>query len=163
MIKVYPDRRWPACLRVLADTVTAAWTIVWIYLGLLIYQTVMGLEVIADGITSTGTTLNSWIASFRHAVPGGIPLLTQFLLNVADTLRKYSGDSLVTTGHNIHQAILQTAVVMALLIAVPPILLVMVPYLGWRWRDMRETGAALAFVRIASLTGRADQARAVLA
>ncbi len=163
MIKVYPDRRWPAFLRVLADSVTAAWTIVWIYLGLLIYQTVMGLEVIADGITNTGTTLNSWIASFRHAVPGGIPLLTQFLLNVADTLRKYSGDSLVSTGHNIHQAILQTAVVMALLIAVPPILLVMVPYLGWRWRDMRETGAALAFVRIASLTGRADQARAVLA
>jgi hypothetical protein len=163
VIKVYPDRRWPAFLRVLADSVTAAWTIVWIYLGLLIYQTVMGLEVIADGITNTGVTLNSWIASFRHAVPGGIPLLTQFLLNVADALRKYSGDSLVATGHNIHQAILQTAVVLALLVAVPPILLVMAPYIGWRWRDMRETGAALAFVRIASLTGRADQARAVLA
>jgi hypothetical protein len=28
---------------------------------------------------------------------------------------------------------------------------------------MRETGAALAFVRIASMTGRADAARAVLA
>jgi hypothetical protein len=28
---------------------------------------------------------------------------------------------------------------------------------------MRETGAALAFVRIASITGRAEQARAVLA
>ena len=28
---------------------------------------------------------------------------------------------------------------------------------------MRETGAALAFVRIASITGRADAARAVLA
>ena len=163
MIKVYPDRRWPAFLRVLADTVTAVWTIVWIYLGLLIYQTVMGLEVVADGITNTGATFNGWIASFRHAVPGGIPLLTQFLLNVADTLRKYSGDSLVATGHNIHTAILRVAVVLALLVAVPPLLLVMVPYIGWRWRDMRETGAALAFVRIASLTGRADQARAVLA
>jgi hypothetical protein len=58
---------------------------------------------------------------------------------------------------------LQTAIVLALLVAVPPILLVLVPYLGWRWRDMRETGAALAFVRIASITGRAEQARAVLA
>jgi len=53
--------------------------------------------------------------------------------------------------------------VLALLVAVPPILLVLVPYGGWRWRDMRETGAALAFVRIASITGRADAARAVLA
>jgi len=40
---------------------------------------------------------------------------------------------------------------------------VLVPYTGWRWRDMRETGAALAFVRIAAMTGRADAARAVLA
>lgn len=91
MIKVYPDRRWPAFLRVLADTVTTSWSIVWAYLGFLIYQTVMGLEVIADGITSTGTTFNSWIASFRHAVPGGIPFLTQFLLDTADALKKYSG------------------------------------------------------------------------
>lgn len=163
MIKAYPDSRWPAFLRVLADTVTIVWSIVWAYLGWLIYQTVMGLEAIADGITSTGATFNGWIASFRHAVPGGIPLLTQFLLNTADELKKYSGDPLVSAGHNIHQAILQLAIVLALLVAVPPILLVMVPYAGWRWRDMRETGAALAFVRIASLTGRADQARAVLA
>jgi hypothetical protein len=163
VIKVYPDRRWPAFLRVLGDTVTVGWTIVWAYLGWLIYQTIMGLEVIADAITNTGTTFNGWIASFRNAVPGGIPLLTQFLLDVADTLRKYSGDSLVSTGHQIHDAVFQLAIVLALLVALPPILLVMLPYSAWRWRDMRETGAALAFVRIASMTGRADQARAVLA
>lgn len=163
MIKVYPDSRWPAFLRVLADTVTVGWSIAWAYLGWLIYQTVLGLEVIADGITSTGTTFNGWIDSFRHAVPGGIPLLTQFLLDTADALHKYSGDNLVSTGHHIHDAIFQLAIVLALLVALPPILLVMLPYAGWRWRDMRETGAALAFVRIASMTGRADQARAVLA
>jgi hypothetical protein len=163
MIKIYPDSRWPAFLRVLADTVTVGWTIAWAYLGWLIYKTVLGLEVIADGITSTGTTFNGWIDSFRHAVPGGIPLLTQFLLDTADALRKYSGDNLVSTGHHIHDAIFQLAIVLALLVALPPILLVMLPYAGWRWRDMRETGAALAFVRIASMTGRADQARAVLA
>ena len=73
--------------------------------------------------------------------------LTQFLLDTADALKKYSGDPLVSAGHNIHQAIFQTAIVMALLVAVPPILLVLLPYAGWRWRDMRETGAALAFVQ----------------
>ena len=162
MIKVYPDRRWPAFLRVLADTVTVAWSIVWAYLGFLIYQTVMGLEVIADGITSTGATFNSWIASFKR-VALQVPVITQFLLDTADALKRYSGDPLVAAGHNIHDAILQTAIVLALLVAVPPILLVLLPYAGWRWRDMRETGAALAFVRIASMTGRAEQARAVLA
>lgn len=163
MIKLYPDRRLPAFLRFLADAVTIAWTIAWAFLGWLIYQTVLGLQVIADGITSTGSTFNGWIASFKNAVPGGIPLLTQFLLDTADALRKYSGDPLVSAGHQIHDAIVQLAIVLALLVALPPILLVLVPYGAWRWRDMREIGSALAFVRIASMTGRADQARAVLA
>src|SRR6266481_202652 len=163
MIKVYPDRPVAAMLRVLADTVVVAWSIVWAYLGWLIYETVLGLEAIADGITNTGTTFNSWIASFRNAVPGGIPGVTQFLINIADALRRYSGDPLVSAGHQVHDAIIQVAIVLALLVAVPPILLVLLPYGAWRWRDMRETGAALAFVRIASITGRAEQARAVLA
>lgn len=163
MLKVYPDRGWPAFLRVLADTVVLLWTVAWAYLGFLIYQTVMGLEVIADGITSTGLTFDQWIASFRRVVPGGIPLLTQFLLNLADTLKQYSGDPLVSAGHNIHDAIFHFAVILALLVALPPILLLLLPYSGWRWRDMRETGAALAFVRIAAMTGRSDAARAVLA
>jgi hypothetical protein len=146
MIKVYPDQRWPAFLRVMADTITVGWTIAWAYLGFLIYQTIMGLETIADGITNTGTTFNSWIASFRNAVPGGIPFVTSALQSIADAMKKVSGDQLVAAGHNIHQAILQTAIVLALLVALPPILLVL-----------------LAFVRIASITGRAEQARAVLA
>jgi hypothetical protein len=163
MLKPYPDARWPAFLRVLADTVIVFWTIVWAYLGWLIYQTVMGLQAIADAIKNTGLTFDQWIAAFRSSVPGGIPLLTQFLLDIADTLKRYSGDPLVSAGENIHEAIFRMAIILALLVAVPPILLVLLPYAGWRWRDMRETGAALAFVRIASLTGRADAARAVLA
>ena len=163
MVKLYPDRRWPAFLRVLADTVVFFWTVVWAYLGWLIYQTVMGLEVIADAIRNTGLTFDQWIASFRKSVPGGIPGLTQFLLDLADTLKRYSGDPLVATGQNIHDAIFHMAVILALLVALPPMLLVFVPYTAWRWRDIRETGAALAFVRIASMTGRADAARAALA
>ena len=163
MIKAYPDRTMPALLRVIGDFLTVAWSVAWAVLGWLIYQTVLGLEVIADGITSTGVTFDAWIASFRNAVPGGIPGVTAFLLNIADQLKRYSGDPLISAGHQVHDAIIQVAVVLALLVALPPILLVLLPYGAWRWRDMRETGAALAFVRIASITGRADQARAVLA
>ncbi len=165
MIKPYPDRPLPAFLRFLGDLISLSWTVAWALLGWLIYQTVLGLEVIADGVTSTGNTFNGWITSFRNSVisVGGIPGLTQFLLNTADALRRYSGDPLVSAGHHIHEAIIQVAIVLALLVAVPPILMVLLPYGFWRWRDMRELGSALAFVRIASVTGRADQARAVLA
>jgi len=163
MLKPYPDRPWPAFFRVLGDVAVVLWTVGWAYLGYLIYQTVMGLEVIADAIKNTGLTFDQWIASFRASVPGGIPVLTQFLLDIADTLKRYSGDPLISTGDNIHDAILRTAIILALLVAVPPVVLVLLPYAGWRWRDMREIGAAIAFVRIASMTGRADAARAVLA
>ena len=163
MIKVYPDRVGPAIGRLLADAGVVVWTGAWAFIGWLIYRTVMGLEAIADAITGTGTTLDSWIASFRNAVPGGIPGLTDFLTGLADQLRTHSGDPLITTGHNVHDTIFRTAIYLALFLAVPPILLALVPYGIWRWRDMRELGAALAFVRIASITGRADQARAVLA
>ncbi|HEY2599482.1 MAG TPA: hypothetical protein VGJ79_13495 [Candidatus Dormibacteraeota bacterium] len=163
MIKAYPDRPMPAFMRVLGDLLAVAWTVGWAALGWLIYKTVLGLQAIADGITSTGATFNAWIASFRNAVPGGIPFVTQFLLDTASALQRFSGDPLVSAGHQIHEAIFQLAIVLAVLVALPPILLVLVPYGAWRWRDMREIGAALAFVRIASLTGRADQARAVLA
>src|SRR5260370_19500341 len=118
MLKIYPDRRWPAFLRVLADTVVFVWTVTWAYLGFLIYQTVMGLEVIADGIRNTGLTFNSWITSFKNAVPGGIPYLTQFVIDAANALMKYSGDPLISTGDQIHDATLQTAIVLALLVAV---------------------------------------------
>ena len=144
MLKPYPDSRWPAFLRVLADTVVFFWTVVWAYLGWLIYQTVMGLQAIADGMTNTGATFNKWIAAFRQVIPNDVPLLTKFLQDMANALQHYS-------------------ITLALLVALPPILLVLLPYGGWRWRDMRETGAALAFVRVASITGRADAARAVLA
>src|SRR2546426_2181936 len=163
MLKIYPDRRWPAFLRVLADSIVSFWTVVWAYLGWLIYQTVMGLEVIADGITNTGATFNQWIAAFRAGIPGGIPLLTKFLQDVANGLRHYSGDQLVVAGQNIHDAIIRVAITLALLVALPPILLVLLPYGGWRWGAMRETGAALALLRVASITRRADAPPAVLA
>src|SRR5256885_11015429 len=145
MLKIYPDRRWPAFLRVLSDTTVFVWTVVWAYLGFLIYQTVMGLEVIADGIKNTGMTFNQWIAAFRKAVPGGIPILTKFLQDTADTLQHYSGNQLVAAGHNIHDALLKTAITLALLVALPPILLVLVAYLSCLWRGIPGTRAAVAF------------------
>ena len=90
MIKLYPDRPFAAFVRVAFDLTTIAWVAAWAALGWLIYKTVLGLQVIADGMTSTGATFNAWIASFRNAVPGGIPLLTQFLLGMADNLDRKS-------------------------------------------------------------------------
>src|SRR2546428_9508536 len=162
MLKPYPDSPWPAFLRVLADTVVFFWTVVWAYLGWLIYQTVMGLQAIADGMTNTGATFNKWIAAFRQVIPNDVPLLTKFLQDMANALQHYSGDQLVSAGHNIHDAIIRVAITLALLVALPPILLVLLPYGGWRWGGMRETGAAPPFVRVGAVTRRAGAAPALV-
>src|SRR5260370_4020973 len=134
MIKLYPDRTGAALVRVFADLIATGWTLGWAVLGFLICQTVMGLEVIANGITSTGTTFNSWIKQFHDAVPGGIPGVTDFLLKAADALRKYSGDPLVSAGHQVHDAIIQVALVLASLAPLPPIRLALPPYGACRRR-----------------------------
>src|SRR5258708_32725068 len=113
MIKVYPDRPVAALLRVLADVVTTSWTVAWAVLGWLIYKTILGLEVIADGLVSTGTTFNGWIMQFRNAIPGGIPGVTQFLIHLANALQRYSGDPLVCAGHHVHDTIIPVAIVAA--------------------------------------------------
>ena len=163
MLKAYPDRRISALPRAAGDALAVIWTAMWAGIGWLVYRTVLSLQAISDGMSNTGVTFNSWIAAFRNAVPGDIPYVTSALQGFADSLRHHSGDQLIAAGHQVHDAIFQVAVVLGLFVALPPILFLLVLYGTWRWRDMREMGAALAFVRIASLTGRAEQARAVLA
>jgi hypothetical protein len=163
MLKLYPDRPLAALARVFGDLLTTAWIVFWVLAGMAVYNTVMALEGIADAIMGTGRTFNSWIAAFRAATPRGIPGLSTWLLNEANALQRASGDPLIALGQHVHNDIFQVAVLLGLLVAVPPIVIVGVAYGSWRYRDMREMGAAMQFVRIAYLTGRADQARAVLA
>ena len=163
LLKPYPDRALPALARVVSDVLTLAWMVAWALAGLAVYQTVMALEAIADGITSTGRTFNSWIEAIRSITPRGVPYLSNFLLDEANALQRASGDQLVALGNQVHGDIFQAAVILGLMVAVPPIVIVAVAYGSWRYRDMREMGAAMQFVRIAYLTGRAEQARAVLA
>jgi hypothetical protein len=163
MLKLYPDRTADAIGRMVADAVAVLWIVAWTIAGYLAFKTVLALEVIADGISSTGRTFNSWIDAFRSVTPRGIPGLSGFLLAQADALQKFSGDPIVAAGAHVHDDIYHLAVALALMIALPPILIVGVGYGLWRLRDAREMGAAMAFVRASQLSGRVEQARAVLA
>ena len=139
------------------------WIAFWGVAGWLTYQTVMGLQVIADGIRDTGRTFNEWLASFKNAVPRGIPYLTDFLQTQATNLQKHTGDPLIQLSVTVRQDIATLAIALALFIALPPILWVLLTYGPWRWREAREMGSALAFVRRAMASGRIEQAKAVLA
>ena len=65
MLKFYPDRRLPQLRRIVQDTLAIVWIAFWAFAGWITYQTVMALEVIADGLRDTGRTFNDWLAAFR--------------------------------------------------------------------------------------------------
>jgi len=163
MLKFYPDRPWPALLRLVEDALALFWIAFWAVAGWLTYQTVLGLEVIADGIRDTGKTFNDWLESFKGAVPSGIPFLSSFLQDQANQLERHTGNPLISLSQTVRADIATLAVALALFIALPPILYMVLTYFPWRWREAREMGSALAFVRVATATGRVEQAKAVLA
>jgi hypothetical protein len=163
MLKFYPDRRLPALRRLIQDVLAVLWIAFWGLAGWVTYQTVQGLQVIADGIRDTGRTFNDWLASFKNAVPRGIPYLSDFLQTQATNLQKHTGDPLIQLSVTVRQDIATLAIALALFIALPPILWVILTYGPARWRDAREMGSALAFVRAAMIAGRVEQAKAVLA
>ena len=163
MLKFYPDRTWPALRQLTYDLLALLWVAFWAFAGWLTYQTVLGLEVIADGIRDTGKTFNDWLQSFKGAVPGGIPFISGFLQDQASQLQRHTGDPLISLSQTVRSDIATLAVALALFIALPPIVLVLLAYLPPRWREAREMGSALAFVRVAMASGRVEEAKAVLA
>jgi hypothetical protein len=163
VLTIYPER-WPGRLwRLAIDLLALLWTAGWAFAGWTLYQLVMSLEVVADSISRTGQTFNSWVRTFQNSVPSNIPGLGGALRGVGDALQRTAGDPLVQQGALAHQRIEQVAIALGLFVALLPIVSVTGVYLLWRWRDARELTAAADFVRMAVRTGRVDQANAVLA
>ena len=163
MLKFYPDQRIPAIRRFVQDVLAVVWVTFWAFAGWLTYQTVIQLEVIADGLRDTGRTFNDWLAAFRQAVPKGVPYISDFLVKQAGALQTHTGDSLIGLSAQVRTDILQLSIALALLIAIPPIVFMALTYGAWRYRDALEMGSALLFVRVAERSGRIEQAKALLA
>jgi hypothetical protein len=163
VLKFYPDRPGPRFALLLLDLGVVIWGAAWVAAGMAAYRLVTSLWVVSDAITGTGRTFNSWIGDFRGAVPHNIPLISAYLSSAANALQKHTGDPLLQTGAQAHDTIQQVAMGLAVLTAAPPILIVGGLYLIRRWRQAREMGSALAFVRAAERSGTLEQARALLA
>jgi hypothetical protein len=163
VLKFYPDRPGPRFGLLLLDLAVVIWAAIWVAAGMTVYRLVTALWAVSDAISSTGKTFNSWIGDFRHAVPRNIPFIGDYLSSATAALQKHTGDPLIQSGAQAHDSIQQVATALAVLTAAPPILIVGVLYLIWRWRQAREMGSALAFVRAAEQSGTLEQARALLA
>lgn len=162
VLKLYPDQLPGRIARLTLDALVLAWTALWVIAGIAIHRTVLQLEVIADGVASTGRTFDSWIAAFRSSTPP-VPGFRSSLQSLADSLERATGAQLVQRGAAAHDAIERLALVLAVVVVLPPILTVASRFVSWRWRDARERGAALTFVSGVHDPARRDEALALLA
>lgn len=163
MVKLYPDPGWQRTRRIVADLLVLAWSAIWIYAGVEIYRLVISLQRLADGITGTGQRIDGIISAFRESVPGGVPLVSSFLDQLGTALERSSGRPLMALGTAAHGDVARLALLMALTVSAPSLILVSGRYLVRRWRDARELGAARAFVDAAVTGGAAPAVTALLA
>jgi hypothetical protein len=154
MLKLYPDQTNPAVLRAGADVLVVAWCALWIVIGSLAHRLVESLQSVVDGLQSSGEAIKAVLGPFER---GPLNRL------VGNVLPPDLGDRVVAFAGRSHTAIDNVALATAVATAAVPIVLLLVPYLMWRWRDARKMGAALSFVRSTSGTGEIEQARAILA
>ena len=101
-------------------------------------------------------------------MPGtGLPLignaLSDYVNQLSGSLKAHSGDLLITHGQQANDLIALLANYAAIATGVVAILLVTVPYLGFRIAGARERGAGQAFVESARAGDRRREAEALLA
>ena len=139
-MRLYPDVYGRRFAWMFADVLFVVWLYLSVRVGLWVNNLVLELDALAQGVIRAGRTFDSWIASFQHGIPNGVPYLTDFLQRTADALKTHSGDSLISAGQTGSHAIHLMALILGIVVASIPILLAVVLFVPRRLRlisDMR--------------------------
>ncbi|GAC1431284.1 MAG: hypothetical protein NVSMB65_04810 [Chloroflexota bacterium] len=136
-LRLYPDRMVLRLAYALADLAVLGWACMWAIVGRFVYNTIMALNVIADGITAAGQHLNLLILTLEQGARQNLPVVGDWLGSLVHQLGG-SGTPLIGFGQSSLVAIHNLAVALTLVIAGPPLLAGLLTYVPWRWRRTRE-------------------------
>lgn len=115
-----------------ADLLVLAWVVLWCLLGWWVHAAVVTLRGPADQLLHAGTEFHDGMSRTGHAL-GRLPVVGDQLGPALDKAAA-SGGSLAQAGHGLSDGVGRLALVLALLTAVVPILLVLLPWLSLRLR-----------------------------
>jgi len=161
--KLYPDLWLPRLGYILADLAVLLWLAVWVNIGLTVYNAVMTLSIIADGVIATGQKLNDVIAQIQQGVSG----LVFVGPKLHDALNPLYGipSALITQGQSELVAIHNLAVLLGSVVAGIPIVITLFRFIPWRVRKtrgfrylnrlLRTPGATAVTTTMQVLAGRA--------
>src|SRR5919201_3006866 len=116
---VYPDLARSRLGYVVADLAAVLWVAAWLYAGDLVYQGVMTLSTIANGVITMGQQVNDAVSQVQHAV-GSLPLVGPAL---GDDLNPLHGipRAVIVTGRQELQTIHHLALLLGLVVPSVPL------------------------------------------
>lgn len=140
----YPETALRRTRRIAADLLVLAWVVGWCVVGAVVHASVSALSAPAGPMRTAGTSLQARMSDVAERITS-VPLVGE------DLQGPFVGTAAVGTDLTAAATRLETSVAelawsLTLLIAAPPVLLVLIAYGLWCWRTAR-TRASLAHHR----------------
>jgi hypothetical protein len=134
-----------AIVQASADFIVLLWVVLWFLIGRLVHTAIDGFAAVGRSVESGSNGIAGNLDSAGNGA-GRIPLVGD---TVSKPLRAAGGAArdLAGAGHGLDQKATTLALVLALAVAIPPILAVVVPWLLLRLRFARRAGAAAELAR----------------
>jgi hypothetical protein len=140
-VKLYADAPFFRSRQILLDAVVALWIVLWVALGFLVHDVVAYLAKPAEAVSrSTDRLADSFdeLGDSARGVPVVGDQLEEPFRSAADASREVAA-----RGEDQRDATLRVALVLSLLISIGPVIAILLPYVLYRSRWLREANAAL--------------------
>ncbi|HYO39508.1 MAG TPA: hypothetical protein VER39_07620 [Nocardioidaceae bacterium] len=143
-MKLYADGRSRRTRQLLGDATLVLWVLLWLWLASVVHDATLALATPGRQIAAAGEGLADQLREAGTAV-GDVPLVGDGARAPLDGAGD-AADGMAAAGSASVRAIEELATLLALAVALLPVLLALVSYLPRRWRFVREATAAQRFV-----------------
>jgi hypothetical protein len=143
-LKLYADAPLRRGRQVLADVLVLLWIVLWWRVGVAVHGVTLALAAPGRTLEGAGRSLGDNLRQAGERA-GGVPLLGD-RLGGPFTDAAGAADAIRRAGVQQQETVSTLALVLALVVALVPVLLVLVPWLVVRYRFARQAGAAQRFI-----------------
>ncbi|BDB45143.1 MULTISPECIES: hypothetical protein [Mycobacterium] len=134
--------------QLISDITISIWTVIWVFVGLAVHEAIAAIAEAGRQVESGSKGLAGNLASAGHGAHN-VPLLGDALGKPLDAASQAALD-VAGAGHDLSTTATWLAVVLALAVALPPILAVTVPWLYLRIRFFRRKWVVTALAGTAA-------------
>ncbi|GAB6897999.1 hypothetical protein JCM9957A_10890 [Kineosporia succinea] len=134
-----------AVVQVLADLSVVLWAVAWYYVGKAVHTAISAIADVGADVESGANGISSNLSGAGKSA-GDIPLAGDALAKPLNAAAGAAGD-IASAGHGLDEKATFLAILLALAVAIPPVLAIVVPWILLRLRFARRAGATAELAR----------------